>query len=781
MFGLAAAAIPVVLHLIARREPRKVVFPSVTFLTKRFESNRSRMRVRRWWLLALRIAALVALAVALAGPIIDRSVSITWLTIGLIAALGIALLVMGSMLISKSGSRATSMGLGIAGAIALIGSLIWGIATYASGPSIAIGNVQPAAVAILLDSSPTSAWKTPSDNRMERMKDAARTLVARLPPTSRVAIIDRSTAPATFSLDIGGAISKIEQLRSREVTSALASRIEAAIRLVRTSDLESRQVLVISDLAKSSWDQSLFDSGLAGIVSEEPSVGITLFDLGEFDGTNRALSLPEFVDRTPPRGTPIALSTTLSLNETTEDQSVSVTAEVELFQNDPSLPVVRDGQVVRPKTRSVDRTSVRIAPGGSSELVMTIPALSTGTHHGRVRLVGDDSLSLDDARYFTLNVLPPSRVLLVCEDQDETRVIAGAVMASAGLVDLKDAEFQVEPISYEDLAVIRLGDYDVLILVDPAQETVSDDSLIEYVTDGGSILMCLGPSIESDAKLGESALLPTLTRRWRAPEPGTFVEVIGNHPVTQPVASDTPWADFRVAQYWQTKPSDNDRTLARFAGTNHPALLQRSVKTAEGTEERSGRLLIVTTPLPALAKSTRSWNDLFGTDPWPAWLLLRQSVEYLAGRSEHDSITTVGTPIQLAVSSSDAEATKKRVQLFPPGESASPVPLVLNPETDSVAITDVAESGTYWLRGAGTGVGFSANLAPDAIDTTRIEQDQLDQIFGPDQYSIATNGEEIELSDGQAKPHVSLHSPAMLFALVVFLLELILGNRFYRR
>ncbi|MEE2935991.1 MAG: BatA domain-containing protein, partial [Planctomycetota bacterium] len=58
IFGITAIAVPLVLHLVARREPRKVVFPSVRFLTKRFESNRSRLRVRRWWLLALRIAAL---------------------------------------------------------------------------------------------------------------------------------------------------------------------------------------------------------------------------------------------------------------------------------------------------------------------------------------------------------------------------------------------------------------------------------------------------------------------------------------------------------------------------------------------------------------------------------------------------------------------------------------------------------------------------------------------------------------------------------------------------
>ena len=89
IFAVAAASMPIALHLIARREPRKVVFPSVRLLAQRLQSNRSRLRVRRWWLLALRIAAVAAFALALARPAIDRSFSVTWLTIGMVAALGV--------------------------------------------------------------------------------------------------------------------------------------------------------------------------------------------------------------------------------------------------------------------------------------------------------------------------------------------------------------------------------------------------------------------------------------------------------------------------------------------------------------------------------------------------------------------------------------------------------------------------------------------------------------------------------------------------------------------
>ncbi len=223
MFGLAAIAVPIALHLLARREPRKVVFPSVRFLTKKFESNRNRLRIRKWWLLALRIAALAALATALARPAIHRSLSLTWLTIGLLAAVGIGLLVMATVAIAKSNSKATSYGLGGAALLILLGAGLWGAYTTTSGPALSIDQARPVAIAIVMDNSPTSAWNRSGDDRMTRMQDLATWMVTRLPRTSRIAIIDRSAQVATFSLDVGSAVSRIEALPLIWMTKAIAA------------------------------------------------------------------------------------------------------------------------------------------------------------------------------------------------------------------------------------------------------------------------------------------------------------------------------------------------------------------------------------------------------------------------------------------------------------------------------------------------------------------------------------------------------------------------------
>src|SRR5215831_8222079 len=68
LFGLAAAAIPVLIHLFTRRRPREVRFPSLEFLAEVNQSEIRRLRLKQWLLLALRTLAVALLAMAMARP-----------------------------------------------------------------------------------------------------------------------------------------------------------------------------------------------------------------------------------------------------------------------------------------------------------------------------------------------------------------------------------------------------------------------------------------------------------------------------------------------------------------------------------------------------------------------------------------------------------------------------------------------------------------------------------------------------------------------------------------
>jgi len=66
--GAAAAALPVILHLLKREPERRVKFPAVRLLRQAPVEHTQRRRLRELVLLALRVAALVLLALAFARP-----------------------------------------------------------------------------------------------------------------------------------------------------------------------------------------------------------------------------------------------------------------------------------------------------------------------------------------------------------------------------------------------------------------------------------------------------------------------------------------------------------------------------------------------------------------------------------------------------------------------------------------------------------------------------------------------------------------------------------------
>jgi len=66
--GLAAAAIPLLLHLLARREPPTVVFPAVRYLLSTTREHQRRLKLQNWLLLLLRTLLVATLVMAAAGP-----------------------------------------------------------------------------------------------------------------------------------------------------------------------------------------------------------------------------------------------------------------------------------------------------------------------------------------------------------------------------------------------------------------------------------------------------------------------------------------------------------------------------------------------------------------------------------------------------------------------------------------------------------------------------------------------------------------------------------------
>src|SRR6476659_2994693 len=97
LFGLMAASLPVLIHLLNRRKLKRIRFPAVRFVLLSQKRISRSYRLRHWILLALRTLAVVFLALLLANPIfqtgaglfagggpvslvvlLDNSLSMTW-------------------------------------------------------------------------------------------------------------------------------------------------------------------------------------------------------------------------------------------------------------------------------------------------------------------------------------------------------------------------------------------------------------------------------------------------------------------------------------------------------------------------------------------------------------------------------------------------------------------------------------------------------------------------------------------------------------------------------
>jgi hypothetical protein len=66
--GLAAIAVPILVHLIQRERKNIVAFPSLMFIRKIPYQSVERRRIHNWWLLLLRVAAMLLLVAAFSRP-----------------------------------------------------------------------------------------------------------------------------------------------------------------------------------------------------------------------------------------------------------------------------------------------------------------------------------------------------------------------------------------------------------------------------------------------------------------------------------------------------------------------------------------------------------------------------------------------------------------------------------------------------------------------------------------------------------------------------------------
>jgi aerotolerance regulator-like protein len=187
LVGLAAAAIPALLHLLERRVPPEADFPPLRYLSEAERQNARRLKLRHLLLLILRTALIVLIVLAAARPLFP---------------------------------------------------------TQASGGSLH----EPTAVAVILDNSVSSGLVVDGRPALERLKAMARGSLARATASDRLWLVlaDGVARAGTPDVLLATVDSAGVSARRLDLTAA----VRAATRLVDAEPVPAREVHVVSDLQR---------------------------------------------------------------------------------------------------------------------------------------------------------------------------------------------------------------------------------------------------------------------------------------------------------------------------------------------------------------------------------------------------------------------------------------------------------------------------------------------------------------------------------------------------
>lgn len=216
LFGLLAASLPVLIHLLNRRKLKRIRFPAVRFILLSQKRISRSYRLRHWILLALRTLAVIFLALLLANPIFQTGA-------GLFAGAG------------------------------------------------------PVSLVVLLDNSLSMTWSG-DGNGFKQAKDAARLLISALNEDDRAAIIPTNiTGKEPFRLkgqkDV--LLRELDGIEIADGTVNLEAALGKAYELLNVP-AGQKEIRYITDMGLTGWDQF----SVAGLKQVDPSIPLKLIHVG---------------------------------------------------------------------------------------------------------------------------------------------------------------------------------------------------------------------------------------------------------------------------------------------------------------------------------------------------------------------------------------------------------------------------------------------------------------------------------------------------------------------
>jgi hypothetical protein len=614
----------------------------------------------------------------------------------------------------------------------------------------------PLAVALVLDNSLRMQYVYQNHTRLERAADMALELVEKLPEDAAIAVCDLGRAANGFAPDNSAAASRLHNLRTSADVRPLAEVVVEAIQLAAEREDRRQEVFVFSDLAAAAWPAD----GLKAIdaaMAEAPDVRIYVVDCGVEKPQNASLGELELRRAVLRPGEALHLEATVSSNLEGESPLV----ELSLADEEGRL-------------EKRDQRLASLDDQGQARVEFDVAQLPLGTHQGSVQLVGADPLPVDNTRYFTVEVRPPARVLLLAEKPADALFVREALSASGSG---GTSRFQCDVRPLDAIGEAALEDFQAVLLLDPgALSEETWNRLNDFVAGGGGVGVFLGHNASGELAsfLSEAALrlLPGKLKRISHEE--TYLRPRRlDHPALaglRDYAEELPWQLCHVFSFWQFDLGGDAYTIAGYAN-DEPAILERSAG--------RGRALTVTTPFsdPLQPEGREAWNTL-PAEPWPFVALVDQLVGYLAQDGEERFEYLAGETARLRLAPNQQVANY--VLRLPDGQATRGVTTAGDEEL-AVSITDAL--GNYRLTAGGQSQrldrGFSVNAAAELSELKRIDPQAIEGGLPKDRVHMADNLDAVEKYVNIGRSGRELYSWAIALVAVIWGAEHLLANRFY--
>lgn len=812
LFGLGLALIPVLLHLMLRAKPKRLIFPALRLLQQNRRQNVRRMQLRHLWLLLLRMLVIALIVLAVTRPSLPAAnyslVLSEWLT--LLTLVGVAL---GSYFAvvrwwtrfnwprNQLLTRRTMLrgGIGVATAILLLLGVGWPYARRVSAeikdPAPKGGENLPAAAVFLFDTSPSMHYRQGNQNRLQAAQQIARDHLSRLPAGSKVAVAtSQETASGAadgkgdagpehipaFSLDLQAARSRIDactiqsgglNLNDRVRTALLAQeedrrRITAEQSSVpeeKRQDRYVREIYLFTDLARTAWREDV-----SAVLKEElarvKNVSLYLIDVGEPNPQNIGIISVKPARDTAPQNSAVKIDVALtSTGGTKPDQTV------EFFVN-------RDGKSIKS-----GQQTITVEAGAESRLTFEIPSVVSPFQQGEFRLVGADPLAIDDVGYFTVRTLPPLKVAVVTDRQATAFYWQSAIdyVSTANIT-----RYETEFLTSNQLRDADLKRFDVVYLInDFGPSDVTWQKLHDFVNAGGGLGIILGASSSVLNPDSSSTRINPLAYESQVAQTILPAKLVASLSATKSVSMDlrntqhpflrrlddagalSELGAVEIFRTWKVEPLEGALVVARYDGPQgHPALIERRVG--------KGRVMELTTSV-----DDQKWNDFVGSAL--SFVFADQLTQYLSQQASLRSNLHVGDEVVLPL---DRNGKLKKTVLRMPDFKQKPIDIPAN--SPSILLRDLTAVGSYQVDSVPGEIdyhtGFSLNVTAAESDLRRLEKTDLDGLFGEGHYALSRDPSTLEINVQAGRIGQEMYSAVVGILVVVFALEQFTAAWFYR-